>query len=206
MKWATAVGQVERMVDECARMAGAGPTSSQCPVVQLWVTGSLLGAPRDVDWVDLAIAVDLPAEKLPWGCTPRAARAWSDLTRMSKNPISASWRSIHAPLWNHDIDAAVLVWDSESGARPAALGAIKAGDGRRHALVRPSGEEYVTRIQDELRISLDELRRRTAEYDVVPTTERLGVRGDALHRAARAYLEVLEAVEQATPHEAGTAT
>jgi hypothetical protein len=118
---------------------------------------------------------------------------------MSKNPVAASWRSIHAPLWNHAIEAAVLVWDSESGARPDSLGAIKAGHGRRHAMARPSGEEYVMRMQDELKISLDELRRRTAEYDAVPTTERLGVRGDALHRAAHAYLDVLDAVERATP-------
>ena len=194
MKWVTAVGHVQRMVDECARMAEAGPRSSRFPVVELWVTGGLLDGPRDVEWIDLALGVDLPPEDLPWGCPPPAAGAWAGFTRMDKNPIAATWRSVHAPLWNHAIDAAVLVWDAESGARPDALAALKAGSSRRLALVRPSGEEYVTRMQDELAISLDELRRRTAEYDAVPRTERLGVGADALHRAAKSYLEVYDAL------------
>lgn len=182
------------MVDECARMATSELWFARFPVVDLWVTGALLGPTRDVEWVDLVLGVDRPADELPWDCPPPEAGLWADATRLSKNPISAAWRSSRAPVWNHALDAVLHVWSADAGEDTAALSALRAGAGADQASTRPLGEEYVTRMEDELRISLDELRRRTVEYDAVPTTQRLGVRGDALHRAARAYLEVYDAL------------
>ena len=50
----------------------------------------------------------------------------------------------------------------------------------------------MSRMEDELAVSLAELQRRTEEYDTHPTT-RLATRADALAAAARGYLDVLAA-------------
>jgi hypothetical protein len=53
-------------------------------------------------------------------------------------------------------------------------------------------------MDDELRVSLAELQRRTHEYESGHTT-RLGARADALHAAAVGYLDVLAAQPPAAP-------
>ena len=53
-------------------------------------------------------------------------------------------------------------------------------------------------MEDELRVSLAELQRRTREYDTERTT-RLGVRADALYTAAEGYLAVLAAQSPDAP-------
>jgi hypothetical protein len=72
-------------------------------------------------------------------------------------------------------------------------------------MARPSEEEFVARMSDELQTSLGELRRRTQEYESDQFT-RLAVRGDRLHAAAQGYLDVLSAVPPVDPMDSGDDT
>jgi hypothetical protein len=159
------------------------------PVRELWVFGDLLGERRDLDWVSVAVGVDLPVHEVPWLCMPPGAQQWLELTRASKNPISVLWRSVHAPVWNHRIVRPALVWDIRVGIHEQVLTAISNGRGSSAALETPSVGEQVARMQDELEVSLAELTRRTEEYETLHYI-RLGVRADALHAAAKGYLDV----------------
>ena len=116
---------------------------------------------------------------------------WCDQTRASKNPVSIWWRSAAAPVWNHRIISPLLVWDQATGVQRSALDAISAGRGASLLDPAPSHEEYVVRMQEELNVSLAELRARTQDYETGRT--RLGIRADALFDAARGYLDVLDA-------------
>ena len=161
-------------------------------VDEMWVFGDILGSPRDLDWASAALRVDLPVEEVPWLSRPAGAELWADLTRASKNPVGIWWRSAHAPVWNHRIVGPLLVWDRARGIREDAVTALRQGRGAAPGIALPTEEEYVARMDDELRLSLAELRRRTQEYDTERTT-RFGVRADALYTAAEGYLTVLDA-------------
>ena len=170
------------------------------PVREMWVFGDLLGVPRDLDWVSVAVCVDLPVGEVPWLTRPAGADRWAELTRASKNPVGLRWRSVHAPVWNHRIVGPLLVWDQAGGVREDAFAAFRRGRGGVAGLATPSEEEFVARMDDELRVSLAELQRRTHEYESEHTT-RLGARADALHAAAVGYLEVLAAQPPDAPTE-----
>lgn len=192
MKWSTAVGHVQRLAEQCTVMADRAGDSPLPNVRELWVYGEILGPPRDLTWVSAAAGVDLPPDEVPWLCRPPGTDLWSDLTRASKNPVALLWRSVYAPVWNHHIDRPVLVWDAADGLRSHAFDALRGGRGGSVRADGPTPEEYEARMDEELRISLAELVRRTREYETEHTT-RLGVRADALHDAARGYLDVLAA-------------
>lgn len=191
MKWSAAVGQVLRLAEHCSVMAGRAD-AGLLRVQELWAYGEILGARRDLDWVSVALSVDLPVQEVPWLCRPAGADLWADLTRASKNPVGIQWRSVHAPAWNHHIVGPVLVWDADSGVREDAISALREGRGSAVAIAAPSEENFMARMDDELTVSLAELTRRTREYESEHTT-RLGVRADALHAAAQGYLDVLAA-------------
>ena len=192
VKLSTAVSHLGALAEECDRLSSVRSSGFPFTVGQLWAVGDVLGAPRELDWVTVALVVDLPPEEVPWWCAPEGARWWAETTRLSKNPISAWWRSSHVPVWNHRIIRPLLIWDADAGVRPDALTAIRAGRGASAGLELPTQEEYVSRMEAELEVSLAELQRRTREYETEHTV-RLGIRADALFAAAQGYLDVLAA-------------
>lgn len=199
VKWTTAVGHVRRLAEECAEMSTLPSARSPIHVTELWAFGDLLGAPRELEWAEAAVCVDLPLDEVPWMCQPPGAEFWADATRASKNPIVIRWRSSRSPVWNHRIVRPVLIWDAVGGIREESLAAIRQGRGGAVALPDPTEGEFVSRMDEELQNSLAELQRRAREYEVERTT-RLGVRGDRLHAAAVGFLDVWAA---AHPDEAG---
>ncbi len=192
VKWSTAVGLVRRLAEQCADVSQLPSRLHLLRVTELWAVGELLGAPRELELATAAVRVDLPVEDVPWMCRPDGADYWVDMKRASKSPVGIWWRSSHAPVWNHRIVRPVLIWDLTAGIREDALVALRDGRGGSIGMAPPSQEEFVPRMDDELRTSLAELRRRTREYESDHTT-RVGVRGDLLHAAAQGYLDVLAA-------------
>jgi hypothetical protein len=94
-------------------------------------------------------------------------------------------------VWNHRIVGPLLVWDRARGIRDDAVTALREGRGAAAGIALPTEEEYMARMNEELQVSLAELRRRTREYDTERTTQ-LGVRADALYTAAEGYLTVFD--------------
>ena len=115
VKWTRAVHHLGELAEKCAELADKPRTIFPLRVVQVWAFGDILGAARDLDWVHVALAVDLPVADVPWLTQPAGAEHWANATRMSRNPIAARWRSVHAPVWNHRIERPALVWDVETG-------------------------------------------------------------------------------------------
>ena len=192
MKWATSVRHLELAAEACGRMAELPPSLVGLRVMQLWAVGEVLGPPQDLEWITVALSVDLPVAEVPWWTVPLGGDAWVEMTRLSKYPVARWWRSEHAPVWNHRIVRPVLVWDEAHGVDDEAIAAVQEGRGESRGVAEPPREDFVSRMEDELAVSLAELQRRTEEYDTHPTT-RLGTRADALYAAARGYLDVLAA-------------
>jgi hypothetical protein len=197
MKWARAVHHVESLSATCADMATRPSSIFPLRVTQLWAVGDILGPPRDLETVTVALCVDLPVDEVAWWSEPPGAQHWSNATRLPQSPVLPWWRSAHGPVWNHRIDRPVLIWDEPDGIRQDALTALRDGLG---ASVRPAGptpDELRARLHEESAVSLRALRARTRAYeDRRWSPGKLEPVADALWRAGEGYLDVLDAVNR----------
>jgi hypothetical protein len=197
VKWSRAVTHLSELADRCGQ-AAASPVRV-LPVTSLWVFGGLLGPVRDLEVVEVALAVDLPPQLVPWLGRPVGAQHWAAMTRMDKNPVVGRWRSDRVPVWNHSVVRPLLVWDAAGGRRDPVVEAVSAGRAEPLRPSAPSPAELAERLRAELAVSLGALRRSTREYDDRrwrPGT--LTAVSDALHDASAGYLDVLDALERLT--------
>lgn len=191
MKWSRAVAHLEGLADACADMAARSHPFAVLPVVALWAYGEVLGPPRDLEVVTVALAVDLP--EVGWLSEPPGAQHWAAATRMARNPVLPVWRSAHAPVWNHAVDRPLLLWDLADGRRDAALQALRDGAAGPLRLPAPTPEERRGRRQADLDVAVGVLRATTAEYDARRWSPgKLEPYADALWRAGRGYLDLLD--------------
>lgn len=174
-------------------MSGRPPEIYRVRVRQLWTFGEMLEPEHDLEWIPVALAVDLPVDEVAWLTEPNGAAHWANATRLSRNPFVVRWRSVHAPVWNHEIDRPVLFWDAEDGVRADVLDALRTG-----AVVRPaepSENDFEARIADELATSLAAVRRCAEAYtDKRWKPGKLEPVADALWLANVGYLDLLDAV------------
>ena len=191
MKWARAVHHVDSLARTCADMATRPVSIFPLRVTQLWVMGGILGHPHDVELVDVALCVDLPVEEVAWLTEPHGSGHWANATRLAQSPIVVFWRSAHAPVWNHRIERPALVWDDVDGVREETLAALGDGEGESVRIGAPTDEEFRIRIERELAVSFDVLRRCTEEYARRRWAPgKLTPIADALWRASEGYLDV----------------
>lgn len=200
MKWERGVHHVEALAEQCARVATFSSELFAVRVTQLWAFGELLGEPRELDWVKVALCIDQPADDVPWFSEPHGAQHWANSTRLAKNPLHAFWRSDQAPVWNHLIERPVLIWDVAGGVRQDAVSALRSGHSEPVRLAAVPADELRDRLRDELAVSLRGLRECTRRYG-----ENRWGRGklehiaDPLWRVSDGYLDVLDAVNRLEP-------
>ncbi|GAA1821717.1 hypothetical protein HC028_22890 [Planosporangium flavigriseum] len=198
MNWTRAVHHVESLAKSCADMATRPPSIFPLRVTQLWAVGDILGPPRELETVTVALSVDLPPEAVPWWSEPPGAQHWANATRLARNPITAWWRSAHAPVWNHRIVRPALVWDSADGVRADTLAALHDGRGESVRIPAPDPDALRERLQEELSLSLSALRTGTHTYEERRWSPgKLEPVADSLWRASDGYLDVLDAVQRA---------
>ena len=194
MNWDRAIHHIELAAQGCARAAVLPPTLVPLRVTQLWAVGAILGPQTDLDYVTIALGVDLPVEEVPWLSLPPAAEHWANLTGLAKNPVQRWWRSTAGPIWNHRIVRPVLIWSQATGLAETNLAAVRDGHGADVGLSAPTANEFAAQLAAEQATSLASLRDRTLDY-----SEHRWGRGtleplaDALLRASQGYLDVLAA-------------
>ena len=194
VKWSRAVHHLEQLAQTCTDMLGRPPGIYRIRVRQLWTFGELLGPESDVEQVPVALAVELPVDEVAWRTEPSGAEHWANATRMSRNPFLARWRSVHAPVWNHEIDRPAMFWDAEDGIDESVFAALRAGEGARVRAAAPSSAELDARLGEELATSLAAVRRCTQSYtDQRWKPGKLEPFADALWLANVGYLDVLAA-------------
>lgn len=203
MKWTRAVHHLQALADSCGRAAAQPSAIFSLHVEQLWVFADALDAPAELDVVAVALGVDLPAADVAWQSTPQGAEHWANATGLAKAPVVAFWRSVHVPVWNHQIERPLLLWDVGSGVREAAMDALAAADLAAVEALRepaPATAELLARLESEQQVGLEVLRRASATY----TEKRwspgaLSKIADPLAAAAAGCLDVLDAVGELGP-------
>ncbi len=175
-------------------MLGRPPEIYRIRVRQLWTFGEMLGPERDVELIPVALAVDLPVDEVAWRTEPSGAAHWANATRLNRNPFLVRWRSVHAPVWNHEIERPAMFWEAADGTVEPVLEALRAGEGARVRADAPSDGEFAGRMDAELATSLAAVREGTETY-----TDRRWKPGkmesvaDALWLANVGYLDLLAA-------------
>lgn len=194
MKWSRAVHHVEWLAETCADMVTRPESIYVLRVTQLWAFDAILEAPRDLEWVDVAMCVDVPADEMAWKTEPTGAQHWMNASRLQQKPFGVWWRSEHAPVWNHRIVRPSLVWDAATGVYPETLEALRTGDGEKFRLAAPTADELEARLVDERRISLAALTSTTRTYqDRRWAPGKIWPIADALCAASDGYLDLLDA-------------
>jgi hypothetical protein len=195
MKWERAVHHLESLARACAEVVNQPMFSVR--VTQLWAVGDILGPPRDLDAVTVALAINRPPDEVAWLSEPSGTQHWANATRLNKNPFVVFWRSDQAAIWNHDIVRPALVWDSTEGDRSEVLAAIRDGDGARVRTAAPTEDELAARLTDELAVCRNSLQETTDAYEKRRWSPgKLEPTADALWLASLGYLDVLRAVER----------
>ena len=199
MKWMRAVHHVQSLAESCAEMATRPVSIFPLRVVQMWAVGDILGPARDdLEFVRVALCVELPPDAVAWWSEPPGAQHWANATRLAKNPVLAWWRSAQAPVWNHRVDRPLRVWDEADGVQEEVLAALREGRGESLRPAAPPPELLRARLNEELAVSLHALRACTKDYeDRRWSPGKLEPVADALWRAGDGYLDVLDAVENA---------
>lgn len=174
-------------------MLSRPPDIYRIRVRQLWTFGEMLEPEHDIEWIPVALAVDLPVDEVAWLTEPNGTAHWANATRLSRNPFTVRWRSVHAPVWNHEIDRPLLLWDAETNIQTNAMEELRAGRATRPP--HPSDDEFEKRIADELATSLGAVRQCTETYtDKRWKPRKLEPVADALWLANLGYLDLLDAV------------
>jgi hypothetical protein len=69
----------------------------------VYAFGEVLDGADPLDDVQVAVAINLPPEEVPWESTPEGAGWLADELRLSKGGFLYFWRSYLDPAWNHYI-------------------------------------------------------------------------------------------------------
>lgn len=183
--------KLDELAEKCA---GLQRSVFRFEVVELWAFGDVLGAPRDLDVVQIALVADLPVDEVPWRTEPAGGEHWANSTRLSREPIDYRWRSVGAPVWNHEIVRPALFWSAADGVREEALIAMRDGVGELVRVAEPSADELRKRVDDELGVSFAAVRRANEAYaDRRWAPGKLTPHSDALAQAVTGYLDLLDA-------------
>ncbi|MBM7773613.1 hypothetical protein JOD54_003817 [Actinokineospora baliensis] len=194
MNWTRAVHHLTTLATTCADMATRPASIFPLRVDRLWAAGGVLGRPRELETITVALSVDV--EEVPWRTEPSGSRHWAAAARLPQTPATAYWRSNHAPVWNHVLERPVLVWSVDGGVDEAALAAIGDGEGEALRPQAPSADELAERLAAELALSLRALRGGTDEYERRRWKPgKLEPVSDALWQASAGYLDLLDVIK-----------
>jgi len=90
--------------------------------------GEVVDGADPLDAVQVAVAINLSPEEVPWESSPEGTDWLADELRLSKGGFLYFWRSHLDPIWNHYIRGPVRIWSVDDGPDERALTALEARD------------------------------------------------------------------------------
>jgi hypothetical protein len=107
MRYRRAVEKLRTLADACQRLS---LPADEPLLLAAYVYGELLDGTDPLDWVEVALVVDLPLVDVPWESQPRGTEWIVHTLRLDKGGFSWVWRSRHGPVWNHHVRGPVRFW------------------------------------------------------------------------------------------------
>ena len=97
-------------------------------LIGAYAFGTILEPGADMEWVQVALVVDLPADELPWCTVPPSCAGLSRVLELGKAPVNWFLRPSVWPIANHLIRRPLRIWSLENGVDEVALDALAKGE------------------------------------------------------------------------------
>ncbi len=94
----------------------------------VYAFGEVVDGADPLDAVQVAVAINLSPEEVPWESGPEGTDWLANELRLSKGGFLYFWRSYLDPIWNHYIRGPVRIWSVDDGPDERALTALEARD------------------------------------------------------------------------------
>jgi hypothetical protein len=200
MKRSTALGHLVEMGEVASERLRLRQTDIGWPLEELWVTGELLSLTDTLEAGSVVLALDVPADELPWLALHPFGEFVGDQLRLGKRPMRWCYRPLAWPVWNHEHRRLVRFWSARDGVDAAVIDALRSRRLDRLTVVEPSIEQLTDQLREELTVCRrhlrsmlatywdDDWRRKHNAYDESPE--------DHLWRAATAVSEMTDALDE----------
>jgi hypothetical protein len=130
----------------------------------VYAFGEVTDGADPLDAVQVAVAINLPPEEVPWESNPDGADWLASELRLSKGGFMYFWRSYLDPIWNHYIRGPVQIWSVDGGPDEQALAALEARDfGSLNRLVPEPADERL-QLREDMDAALAHLREVRDKY------------------------------------------
>lgn len=123
------------------------------PIEELWITGDLLTPVDSLNHGTVVLALDIPADELPWLALHPTAEWIGHQLRLGKRPMHWSYRPTLWPVWNQEHRHLVRYWTAAAGLDDAVIDALQSRDLSRLTIVEPGPGELVDQLREELVVS-----------------------------------------------------
>jgi hypothetical protein len=197
MRYQKALTHVRDVVDAANRLAQVEPLTTAA-----YVYAPMVDFPDHLETTPMAFHVDLSPEKVPWWSEPAACQFFVHSARLDRIPVTAWWRPLQWPVWNHKIVRPVRVWSADGGAYETVLDGLARRDGTALKPAQPTPDEYEAQLHRDLYVSLAHLRRLKDGYFEHPreTDAYDGFSGERSYHlwcAVGGYLDLLDGAREA---------
>jgi hypothetical protein len=155
MRYRRAVEKI-RILAEACRDFKRFP-SDEPFLLEAYVFGDVLRGVDPLDFVEVALVLNLPPQEVIWETTPRGTGWLADYLRLSKGGFAYFWRSHLDPVSNHHIRGPVRFWSLAGPDEDVLLALSERRLGDLPQVTSPPGTEGAQRA-GELQAALDHLR------------------------------------------------
>jgi len=157
MRYKRAVEKLRILAETCERVKIFW-SDTEPFLKAVYAFGEVLDGADPLEAVQVAVAVNLPPEEVPWESSPQGTDWLADELRLSKGGFLYFWRSYLDPVWNHYIRGPVRIWSVDDGLDEQALGALEARDlGSLNRLIPEPADERL-QLREDLDTALAHLR------------------------------------------------
>jgi hypothetical protein len=163
MRRVTAVRRLAAIAAECQRLSELWH-DDRSALVAAYAFGDLIDGAPEVDVVQVAFVLNLPADELTWGAEPPAGASLIHVLGLDKAPVEWYWRPSEWPVANHVIRRPLEIWSAEHGVQELALEALDRGTYEAFRLPPPPPDEARRQLATELEACLAHLRAVEASY------------------------------------------
>jgi hypothetical protein len=129
-----------------------------------YVFGAVLEPGSNVDVVQLAFVLNLPADELTWYAQPPTCIGLPRLLEIDKAPVEWFWRPSVWPVANHRIVRPLRIWSLDDGPDTQAMDALARGEAEALRQPPPDAAQLDEQLREELAASLAHLRRVETGY------------------------------------------
>ena len=169
----------------------------------VYAFGEVADGADPLDAVQVAVAINLSPEEVPWESSPEGTDWLANELRLSKGGFLYFWRSYLDPIWNHYIRGPVRIWSVDGGPDEQALTALEARDFGSLKRLIPEPADGRLQLREDLGAALAHLREVRDKY--WDHGWRRGQRGSGrypeneLWDAVEGYLDLLDASRSSDP-------